>query len=121
MQQRAYSGQDVIILTAVQIFSSLSTWVKSYEDNKVNAHLVHFGVSTTKVEIAQLTRYGSSNFVPNVINNRVQSAYSWAVNTLQSVYGKTRTHRAKVKSISLEVNYKIQKNTSNCCFIRIAF
>ncbi|EFX69303.1 hypothetical protein DAPPUDRAFT_113753 [Daphnia pulex] len=92
---RAYSGQDVIILTAVQTFSSLSTWVKSYEDNKVNAHLVHFGVSTTKVDIAQLTRYGSSNFVPNVINNRAMSAYSWVVNTLQSVYGKTRTHRAK--------------------------
>jgi hypothetical protein len=50
------------------------------------------------VDIAQLTRYGSSNFVPNVINNRAMSAYSWAVNTLQSVYGKTRTHRAKVKS-----------------------
>ncbi|XP_046463206.1 calcium-activated chloride channel regulator 4A-like [Daphnia pulex] len=95
-QSRAYSGQDVIILTAVQTFSSLSTWVKSYDDNKVNAHLVHFGVSTTKVDIAQLTRYGSSNFVPNIINNRAMSAYSWAVNILQSIYGKTRTHRAKI-------------------------
>ncbi|XP_046464188.1 uncharacterized protein LOC124209980 [Daphnia pulex] len=76
-QTRAYSGQDVIILTAVQTFSSLSTWVKSYQENKVNAHLVHFGVSTTKLDIAQLTRYGSSNFVPNVINNRAMSAYSW--------------------------------------------
>jgi hypothetical protein len=114
VQQRAYSGQDVIILTAVQTFSSLSTWVKSYEDNKVNAHLVHFGVSTIKVNIAQLTRYGSSNFVSNVINNRAMSAYSWAVNTLMSVYRKTRTHRAKVNQIKFKFPYKITK--THFCF-----
>ncbi|EFX81284.1 hypothetical protein DAPPUDRAFT_317777 [Daphnia pulex] len=110
-QTRAYSGQDVIILMAVQTFSSLSTWVKSYQENKVNAHLVHFGVSTTKVDIAQLTRYGSSNFVPNVINNRAMSAYSWAVNTLQSVYESTRTHRAKIfeQSIIQNSSYDVNK------------
>ncbi|EFX60734.1 hypothetical protein DAPPUDRAFT_275834 [Daphnia pulex] len=92
-------------------FSSLSTWVKSYEDNKVNAHLVHFAVSTIKVNIAQLTRYGSSNFVPNVINNRAMSPYSWAVNTLMSVYRKTRTHRAKIfeQSVIHNSSYNLTK------------
>ncbi|EFX64821.1 hypothetical protein DAPPUDRAFT_117811 [Daphnia pulex] len=116
-KSRAYSGQDVIILTAVQTFSSLSTWVKSYEDNKVNAHLVHFGVSTTKVDIAQLTRYGSSNFVPNVINNRAMSAYSWVVNTLQSVYGKTRTHRAKIFEQSIIQNSSSDVNKTGTFYL----
>jgi hypothetical protein len=88
----------VIILTAVQTFSSLSTWVKSYEENKVNVHLVHFGVSTSKVEMAQLTRYGSAHFMPNVIDSHQMSVYTWAVNTLQSIYGQMKTHRVKVNS-----------------------
>ncbi|EFX81311.1 hypothetical protein DAPPUDRAFT_242475, partial [Daphnia pulex] len=116
-QTRAYSGQDVIILTAVQTFSSLSTWVKSYQENKVNAHLVHFGVSTTKVDIAQLTRYGSSNFVPNVINNRAMSAYSWAVNTLQSFYEKTRTHRAKIFEQSIIQNSSSDVNKTGTFYL----
>lgn len=96
LNQRASEGQDVVILTSVQAFSSLSTWVTSYEESKVNVQLVYFGVSTTKVDIAQLTRYGSAHFMPNVINNRQMSVYTWAVNTLQSIYRQTKTHRAKV-------------------------
>ena len=118
--QRASEGQDVVILTAVQTFSSLDTWVSSYEESKVNVHLVYFGVSTTKVDIAQLTRYGSAHFMPNIINNRQMNVYTWAVNTLQSIYRQTKTHRAKV-AYTVDIIMSLFLNNSKMVCVRTGF
>ncbi|XP_057365444.2 calcium-activated chloride channel regulator 1-like [Daphnia carinata] len=95
-QKRASFGQDVIILTAVQTIPDMTNWITSYNKNKVIVHLVHFGVSTAKVEMAQLARYGSMHVIPNVANSNLMNPYTWTVNTLQSIYGKTRSYRAKI-------------------------
>ncbi|KAK4030097.1 hypothetical protein OUZ56_023054 [Daphnia magna] len=95
-QTRASFGQDVLLLTAVQTIPDLTDWITSYDENKVIVHLVHFGVSTAKVEMAQLASYGSVHVIPNVANSNLMNPYTWAVNTLQSIYGKTRSYRAKI-------------------------
>ncbi|XP_057365303.1 calcium-activated chloride channel regulator 1-like isoform X2 [Daphnia carinata] len=95
-QTRSSFGQDVIILTAVQTIPDMTDWITSYNENKVIVHLVHFGVSTAKVEMAQLVRYGSVHVIPNVANSNLMNPYTWSVNTLQSIYGKTRSYRAKI-------------------------
>ncbi|KAI9559851.1 hypothetical protein GHT06_013858 [Daphnia sinensis] len=92
-QTRASFGQDVIILTAVQTIPDLTDWIKSYDENKVIVHLVHFGVSTAKVEMAQLARYGSLHVIPNIANN-LMSPYTWAIFE-QSIIQTTINDRIK--------------------------
>ena len=94
-------GCEIILITAAQeVPSNFSFYVDEYHRNFIAPHILALSVPTTN-KFSTLARDGWLHFVPvrtdaSIDPETNRNAQSWMIDTLHSVYSRTRSYRAKV-------------------------
>ncbi len=96
-------GSEIILITAAQeVPSNFSVYVDEFRRNLIPPHILALSIRASDI-FTPLARDGRLYFVPSRSNTPAivpgapyRNAQTWMTDTLQSVYSRTRSYRAKV-------------------------
>jgi hypothetical protein len=95
-------GSEIILITAAQeVPSNFSVYVDQFRRNLIAPHILALSIQAFDI-FTPLARDGRLYFVPSRSNTPLvpgvpyRNAQTWMTDTLQSVYSRTRSYRAKV-------------------------
>lgn len=96
-------GEEIILITASKsVPSDYATLVDQFRKELIAPHVLALSPSTMTT-FSGLARDGYLHFIPNwstdtIPGSRSLNAQSWMIDTLHSVYSRTRKYHAKVLS-----------------------
>lgn len=122
-----HQGMEIIFVTAAQqVPSNFSIYVEEFRRHLIAPHILALSVQTSKL-FSPLARDGWLYSIPTwtktplVAGTKHWNPQTWIIDTMQSIYSRMRSYRAKVSTFTQDLifsnNYvliRLRNERSNC-------